>query len=143
MQPDKRSQAAPSLESLEARLRALPQPLVPLQLEARLLATVPAETLIPRWRRAVRVGLAGAAAACVLILLAWPRRDGKDPIVKPRGVESVHQVTPRLPDDSDNVVPWRTSRRVLDGVEMSPFTWPLAETSPLRRSTSIPPELFD
>src|SRR5260370_22901790 len=72
-----------SLESLEARLRALPPPPVPGDLETRLLSAIPAE--MPTWEQGsgsrrrwmVWVGLAGAlAAACWLIVLSWPRSDG-------------------------------------------------------------------
>jgi hypothetical protein len=31
----------------------------------------------------------------------------------------------------------------LDGADMPTFTWPLLETSPMRVSTTIPPDLLD
>jgi hypothetical protein len=141
---DRRPNPDESPEALEARLRALPRPPVPADLEARLLAAIPTETLVPPRRWAVWVGVAGAlAAACLLAVLAWPRRDGKGPAPGPTPRESAHQATPRPPDDSDDLAVWREARRVLDGAEPPTFTWPLEETLPIRVSTSLPPDLLD
>jgi hypothetical protein len=144
MHPERRPNPDGSSESLEARLRALPQPRVPADLEARLLATIPAEMPIPRRRWAAWVGAVGAvAAACSLAVLAWPRREGQNPVPNPPTIESAQQVIPRPPDDAASIAPWLQARRDPDGAEMPPFTWPLAETSPMRVSTSIPPDLLD
>src|SRR5688572_25756127 len=120
MHPERRPNPDRSAESLEARLRALPQPPVPAGLEARLLAAIPA----PRRRWAVWA-VAALAAACLLAALAWPRRDGAGP--GPR--EPERQVVHRPPDDLDGIAAGREARRVLDGAEPPPFTWPLEETS--------------
>src|SRR5262249_55626403 len=140
MHSERRPNPDRSPEALEARLRALPQPPVPAGLEARLLAAIPAAPPAPRRRWAVWVGLAGAlAAACLLAVLAWPRRDGRGPDPSAPGPP----VTPRPPDASDRLAAWREARRVLDGAEPSPFTWPLPETSPITAATAIPPDLLE
>ncbi|HEV2945773.1 MAG TPA: hypothetical protein VGX70_00260 [Gemmataceae bacterium] len=130
-----------SLESLEARLRALPRPPVPGDLETRLLSAIPVE--LPRWEQVsysrrrrwiVWAGLAGAlAAACLLIVLSWPRSDGsKIEVVKhDRG-------TPGNPDPP----PVREVRQDF-GPGLGTFTWPLEEDSPMLASTAIPPDLLD
>jgi hypothetical protein len=142
MHPEKRPNPNRSLELLEARLRSLPQPPIPADLEARLLATIPAERSIPRRRWGVRVGVFGAlAAACVLAVLAWPRPDGKHP--SPKRNESTSQVTHRPPDDSAHIASLRAARQVQDETEPPTFTWPLPEPSPMRFSTSIPPDLLN
>jgi hypothetical protein len=101
MYSDGRPNTDRSPESLEARLRALPQPPVPADLEARLLATIPGKTPIPQRRWGVWVGaVAASAAACLLAVLAWPGRDGKNPVPSPGTRESVHQVTVPSPSPS-------------------------------------------
>jgi hypothetical protein len=131
-----------SLESLEARLRALPAPAVPGDLEARLLSAIPVE--LPRWEQVsysrrrrwiVWAGLAGAlAAACLLIVLCWPKSDGsKTNIVKHDGGFSGNSDMP----------PRMESRRDSDAISAGTFTWPLEESSPMLASTAIPPDLLD
>jgi len=133
-----------SPESLEARLRALPLPPVPADLEPRLLASIPAEVPTRRRRWAVWLGAAGAlAAACLLVVLVWRGRSGRDPVPSPPTRDSAHQVTPRPPDDSASIARWLEARRILDEAETPTFTWPLEETSPLTVSTSVPPDLLD
>ena len=143
MHPKRRPNPDRSPEALEARLRALPQPPVPAELQARLLAAIPPERPIPQRRWAVWVGAVGTlAAACLLALLAWPGRTGKD-IPRPPTRGSARQSTPPAPDDSARITAWREARRVLEGAEPPAFTWPLEETAPLMVSTSIPPDLLD
>jgi hypothetical protein len=143
MHPEKRPNPDPSLESLEARLRALPQPPIPADLEARLLATIPAKRSLPR-RWGVRVGAIGAlVAACLLVVIVWPRRDRDLPITRPNTIESVQKATPRPPDDSARMASMRSARIVFDEAEPSTFTWPLPEPSPIRFSASIPADLLD
>jgi hypothetical protein len=144
MHPEKLPNRGRSPDSLEARLRALPLPAVPADLEARLLATVPAELPITHRRWAVWVGLGSAlVAACLLAVLAWPKGDGKAPVLPPEKRELTHQVPPAPPDDSDRLSAWRLTRRILDGAEPPPFTWPLQETTPPTIGTSIPSDLLD
>ncbi|HEV3259690.1 MAG TPA: hypothetical protein VG013_22675 [Gemmataceae bacterium] len=147
MHPERRPNPDRSPESLEARLRALPQPPVPADLEARLLATIPAEMPIPQRRWAVWVGAVGAlAAACLLAVLAWPERDDKHGALRPGTREPVRRVpvpSPEKSEDSARIAGWVAARRVLDGAETPTFTWPLEETTPIRVSSSIPPDLLD
>jgi WD40 repeat protein len=92
MHSERRPKPDRSPESLEARLRALPRPHVPAGLEARLLATIPADRPIPRRRRAAWIGAVGTlAAACLLAVLVWPRRSGKVPVPSPGTSESLQQ----------------------------------------------------
>src|SRR5437879_4932196 len=122
MHSDRRPNADRSPEALEARLRALPQSPVPADLEARLLATIPAERPIPPRRWAVRVGVVGAlAAACLLAVLAWLGRDGKGPAPRPPTTESARKDTPRPPDASASIAAWLESRRVLDEATIPTF----------------------
>jgi hypothetical protein len=156
MHPERRPNPDRSAEALAARLRALPPPPVPAGLEARLLATIPAALPTPeplplsppegkgRGRWVVWVGVAGAlAAACLLAILAWSGRDGNKPVPTSPTRESAHQPPPLPREDSASIRAWRESRRVLDGEEPPPFTWPLPETPPLRVLTSIPPDLLE
>src|SRR5262249_48766114 len=131
-------------EALAARLRALPQPPVPADLEARLLATIPAAMPGPRRRRAVWVGVGGAlAAACLLAILAWSGHDREKPVPNPPTSASAFQAPSRPPDGSAGSPDWLEARRNPDGPDMPPFTWPLEEKSAFKVSTSIPPDLLD
>ena len=137
MHPERPSHDRPA-DALEARLRALPPPAVPAGLEARLLATIPAERPTARRRWAVLIG--ALAAACLLALLAWQRRGGNESLPSPGKGDSANRVAL---DDSARIAAGRQARRVLDGEEPPTFAWPLDETSPLTVSTAIPPELLD
>ena len=129
-----------SLESLEARLRALPPPPVPGDLEGRLLSAIPTELPQLRdvsnsYRRRLMIwgGLAGAlAAASLLVVLSWPKSDGSKKEVVKQDRES--------PGDSAKV-PLETRHDF--GTSLATFTWPLDETSPMLASTAIPPDLLD
>jgi hypothetical protein len=162
MHPERRPNPDRSPEALAARLRALPQPPIPAGLEARLLAAIPPVGLVRRagtgqgsrsargtyWgtmrrRWAVWAGVIGAvAAACLLAVLGWRGRDGRNPIPNPKGNVSVRRGSPQPPDDSARGA-WREARRVLDGGEPAPFAWPLPQTTPRTFTTSIPAALFD
>src|SRR5438552_16914769 len=107
--PPERSEK-PGPESLEARLRRLPPPPVPADLESKLLATIPAGVsfpvhnsrtasgvaLAPRvlpaltqpgspgsWVRWIG-GVSALAAACLLIVLAWPNGEGQKQVKDPK-----------------------------------------------------------
>ena len=155
MCPERRPNPERSPDSLEARLRALPKPPIPTNLEGRLLATIPAEMPIPqaprsargregraRGRWAVWAGVVGAlAAACLLVFLAWPRRDGTPPDPSPGKTQSTHKDTPPL-DDSASIAVLLKARRGLDEPQTATFTWPLPEASPIGVRASIPSDLF-
>jgi len=104
-----------------------------------------AEPSSPRIRRrAVTVGLVGAlAAACLLAVLALRRHDGKNPLPQSPSGLSANQLRPRSKADSARTTSWLETRRLLNGEEITSFTWPLPGTPPIGVSRSIPPELLD
>jgi hypothetical protein len=155
-----RPSSGPSPESLESRLRALPQPPVPSDLEARILAGNPAKASnddeIPRvtrntsrrWRLGVRaVASVAAAAACLLAVRFWPepndRRIAAVLAANPQSTKPVQQATPKTQSDSLWTTPWLKGGHDLDETEMPTFTWPIQEKSPLVLSTALRPDLFD
>jgi hypothetical protein len=149
MQPQRRPNSDRSPEALEARLRALPGPPIPSDLEARLLAAIPAE--MPHCRRvsrrrrwAVWAGAAVALAAACLLAVLWTRHDGggaKEQIISPVPQPSTLASIPE--EGSAAMARWLAARRGLDGAERPTFTWPIQEKSPLMVSTSISPDLLD
>jgi hypothetical protein len=158
MPTERRQNPNRPLESLESSLRAWPQPPVPADLEARLLASIPAEMPLARRRWGIWVGVVCASAAsCLLAVLTWPGRDNKNLVSRapasssvrqvtvpsPPSHVSAHQITPRPPKQSASIAPWLEVRGILAGAKTTTFTWPIEETSPLRMSTSIPPDLLD
>jgi hypothetical protein len=138
MHPETPSAGRPA-DSLEAQLRALPPPPVPDGLEARLLAAIPAPRPAPRRRWAVWVGVAGAAAACLLAVLAWLGRDGKNPGPRPEPPERALEAPTRPPD----AFAWWLARRDLDEAETPPFAWPLEETPPVTVAAARAPDLLN
>jgi len=140
MHPERRPKPDRSRESLKAKLRALPPPPIPGDLEARLLAAIPA-----RMRRrhywGVGLGLVGAAAAaCLIVVLMWPRRDQTGALPMPPQTASVPRTAPQTPDDATaRLAAWR----VRGGEQVAAFAWPLEETSPMRATATIPPELLN
>jgi hypothetical protein len=117
----------------------LPQPAVPADLEARLLAAIPAARSMPSRRWAIWV--VALAAACVLIALVWRGRDGgRGTVPNDPTSSSDRQVTPRLPERRDRRP---DADREPDLVTMPAFVWPIEETSPMRVSTPISPDLLD
>ncbi|HEV3142664.1 MAG TPA: hypothetical protein VGZ47_02150 [Gemmataceae bacterium] len=144
MQPERRPSPDRSLEALEARLRALPSPEIPADLEARLLAAIPAVVPSPRRRRAVWLGLTAALAAALLLgVFIWQGRFGKRSVPEPEKSVSVQPVRPNPSPNPAEVRPWQEARRDLNAEETPAFRWPLAETEPIRETKSIPRELLD
>jgi hypothetical protein len=160
MQPKRLPNQDGSLEVLAARLQALPQPPVPADLEARLLAAMPPEMLIqPRQlqggaaseergtirfsRRGWAVWVGALAAACFLVVFTRPARDGKSPVPIPPGDGQEVRVRPKPSGASDSVAEWWMVRGNLDVAESKTFSWPIQEKSPITVSTAIPPDLFE
>ncbi len=156
MQFRKRPKSDRSLEGLEARLRGLAQPRIPGELEARILAAVPATLVVDkdeivrrtlrasrRWRMTVLAGASVAAAACFLAVRIWPEHEERHvapALVADHGsTGSALQAASRPQSD----MPWFKAREDLVDTEMPTFTWPVQEKSPLMVSTSLRPDLFD
>ena len=156
MQPQGRSDSDGFSEPLERRLRNLPPLPIPDDLEARLLAAIPAENLreilhcvcASRQRRTLWAGAGVAfATACLLTVLLWPKIEDKDTVhrlaVNPDKSEAAHQSAPERPDESLNIVSRLEDRRCLMELERQAFTWPIHEKSPLMVSSEIPRDLLD
>jgi hypothetical protein len=158
MHPEKRPNPDRFAE-LEARLRALPLPPLPSDLEARLLGNIPAARSIP-WRRWSLVGAIGAlVAACLLAVLAWRGRDGKSPVPLREQGDPAHVHGPGLPGPpagdpsagrgsadsivADHFAARLQARRTLEEAESPLFNWPLETTASLRTATTISPDLLD
>jgi hypothetical protein len=146
-----------SLESLEARLRALPQMPVPGDLESRLLAAMPVRASIVTRRSAIAprprhfVIWTGAslaiAASCLLVVRFWKEPDdqhtGATVIVNPETTDLARQFTNRQPENSRRILPWFPARPDPDDTEMPAYSWPIQEKSPLLVSSALRPDLFD
>jgi hypothetical protein len=146
-----------SLESLEARLRALPQPLVPGDLESKLLAAMPLETSIETQRSALArrprhfvlwaAASLATAAAILLVVRFWPKPDDQHPaatvVLHPKVINVAPQITDREPDISRRILPWFEAQLDPDETELPTFSWPIQEKSPLIVSTALRPDLFD
>jgi hypothetical protein len=157
MQNQRQPQSDRSLESLETRLRTLPVLPVPNDLEARLLAAIPPEIsykMTRPWRalqirpRAVWVCAAFAlAAGIVMAVRLWPAAGneitGISVVEQPVEKNSTQEVTPQGQEYSPRITPSLEFRRGIDTAEMSTFTWPVQEKSPLMVSSAIPHELLD
>jgi hypothetical protein len=145
MHPERRLNPQRSPESLGEKLRSLPQPALPAGLESRLLAGIPPSMPTPRLRWPVWAGVAGiVAAACLLVVLAWPRRDRKEPIPNPENRETVHKDTSQRSNDPEDIIPNpRTFGRDLDEADLPAFNWPISETTPGTLLTSLPADPLD
>ena len=157
MLPRRRPSSDRSLKSLESRLRALPRPPVPGDLEARLLAAIRAAASheVPRRARgsrrrriAVWAGAAAVlAAACSLAVLLWSgpgrNRTGPNVVANPAIRQPAHALTPQQPGYSLDITPWLEARRDLDEAERPLFTWPVQEETPLMVSTALRRDLLD
>jgi hypothetical protein len=158
MHPEKRPNPDRFAE-LEARLRALPLPPLPPDLEARLLVNIPAARPSP-WRRWSLVGAIGAlAAACLLAVLAWHGRDGKSPVPLRENNDPAHAHGPGLPRSpagdpsagrgsadsigADHLAARLQARRALEEAESPLFNWPLETTASHRTPTTISHDLLD
>jgi hypothetical protein len=144
MHPEELPNLDRSLDSLEARLRALPPPPVPAGLEARLLAATPARLPTPRRRWGARaIAVAGLAAAGLLAILAWPGRDGNNVIIGPPTSQTAAKVSPRPTEEPNSMAALLKAQRDLDEADPPSFTWPLPPTPPLTLSTATPADLLD
>lgn len=146
MHDNRSTDSNPLAGSLEARLRALPQPPVPADLERRLLATLPVPRLFARAVRPVvpRRWLAPAAvcgtlaAACLLIALALPRGDATRSVAntdQPRHVAAETNVAAALAGNR--------MRPLFDGSKPPKFAWPLAGAPSLTAASRVCAVSFD
>jgi hypothetical protein len=142
------------LESLEAELRALPQPAVPGDLEARILAAAPARArteaprVVGRARRVLWATVLAAAAACVLLAIRWrPHAADRqsDSVVQSNSVPTKldQLATPRPPREAQRFPRWFEAQADTDDSEITPFAWPVRESTPVMASTAGGSELFD
>jgi hypothetical protein len=157
MRSQRRPRSDRSPESLETRLRALPQPPVPSDLEARLLAVISVRTpnqwpLSVRaslgWRLAVWAGASVAVAAgCFLAVRFWPgpgdQNVARGTIPNAVSTDRAPQLTHRQAGESLWTTPWLRAQQELDGTDLPTFTWPIQEKSPLMVSTALRPDLLD
>jgi hypothetical protein len=145
------------LESLEARLRALPRAPVPGGLESRLLAAMPvrASNVTRRSAFAVRprhfviwaAASIATAASCLLVIRFWPepndRHTAASVVLNPETTDFARPLPDRQPDNSHRILPWFQDRLDPDDTEMPTYSWPIQEKSPLMVSTALRPDLFD
>jgi hypothetical protein len=146
-----------SLESLEARLRALPPTPVPGDLKSRLLAAMPVRASIVTRRSAIAprpahfVIWAGAslaiAASCLLVVRFWPLPDDQhsaaSKLSNPETIDLARHLTDRQPENSRRMLPWFRARLDPDETEMPTYSWPIQEKSPFLVSTAFRPDPFD
>jgi hypothetical protein len=130
-------------DPLEEELSALrphePSPGFRRRVARRLAEAAPAPH-VRRWWLALAGGL---AAACVLAAVAWSLREGKAPTESRGTGPSARQAGPPAPDDAVRIRELAEGRRVVDGVQVLTFRWPVPVTSPATPSASIPPDLFE
>ncbi|HJT32747.1 MAG TPA: hypothetical protein VJ783_11960 [Pirellulales bacterium] len=153
MHDNRSTDSNPLAGSLEARLRALPQPRVPADLERRLLAAIPAAQPLARadrpaarayrsaspWRWLAAAGVCGMlAAACLLIALALPRGDATRSVAKtdqPR--HSAGQTNAAAAPAGNRMRPF------FDASKPPKFAWPLAGAPSLTAASRLRAVSFD
>jgi hypothetical protein len=157
MHRPRKSSSGRSLESLEARLRALPQPTVPSDLEARILSAMPAlasnemvrsARTSRRRRLAIWAGASLATAASCLLAIRFlattaDQNTARAGARNPEATESARQLTLRQPDESQRVFPSFAAQREVDETAIPTFTWPIREKSPSIASIALRPDLLD
>src|SRR5262249_50731730 len=132
-------------ESLEARLRRLPAPPVPADLEARLLARIPARVPIRSRRWIWWTGaLSALAAACFLIGILSHKGDRQKSGQKNNGFAADGSENSIARSSSQDKVSARLqAQRDPDLLKLPPFTWPVDEANHVTLSSSIPSDLLD
>ena len=127
-------------ECLEARLRALPQPVFPVGLESRLLAAIPAKQSTAQPRRVIRVGTVVALVTVgSLAVFTWLWSDGNDPVPDPEASTSGQPLSSPTVGASEHASASWSAPRLLQNAESSSFTWPIENSL----TSSIPPDLLD
>ena len=122
----------PSAGSLEARLRALPQPAVPSGLERRLLANIPATAKAPRRLRRVAALVGLAAAAClVAVVVHFMRAHGPEEqhVADLKRAHNNGQVNSSDSGKSGQFVSRGTAADFSGSLGPPGFAWPLAGSS--------------
>jgi hypothetical protein len=130
------------LEALKARLRSLPKAPVPAGLEARLLAAIPTQKRIRKKHLPV-VWIGALAAACFLAVFARLVRERHKPASGPSPNQVVQDIKGSSANNCDTMARWQLARRIVEGEDPPPFTWPLQKMSPTRVPNSIRFDLLD
>jgi hypothetical protein len=155
MHSDEDPKPDPSLEALAARLRALPEPPMPANLEARLLAAV--STLRPAhvtsvaasaaanrqgWF-AVACAVGAIAAACLVAILITGKPDNS--LVTQTTPVDLHSVSNAFStaDELGGISLSPVDRRILQGAGLSTFRWPVGRIPSAGDAHSIPRDLLD
>ena len=126
-------------ESLEARLRSLTPPLVPGELEARILAAIPVVTPHVRnlslRRRPLFAGasIASVAACFLVVLVLRSLQHPSGGVLDPRlvGTHDGNQSEQVQSGKFLDIVARLEDRRGLNELELPMFSWPIHETSEL------------
>lgn len=146
MHDNRSTDSNPPAGSLEARLRALPPPSVPADLERRLLAAIPAPRPFARANRPIAprhwlaaAGVCGTlAAACLLIALALPRGDATKSVADTDETRYVTAETNVAAAHAGN-----RTRPVFDASKPPKFAWPLAGSPTLTAASRVRAVSFD
>lgn len=122
----------PSAESLATRLRALPQPAVPPDLERRLLANIPAAAKSSPQHRGIAAVFGLAAAAClVAAVVHFVALYGgeKHQLTEVKSTHDGGQFRTSKSGNSGRLVSRAVAAEFPDGLGPPMFAWPLAGIS--------------
>jgi len=145
----------PSLEALAARLRALPEPPVPANLEARLLAAIasgqparvsPVIAEDSASRRQAWLAVAGTVLALAMVgllaIFVWQGR-GDNGLVSVTDAAPAEQNSISAADEWTGIALSPIDQRILSASNVSSFRWPIQETRPAKASSTIRGDLLD
>jgi hypothetical protein len=146
----------PPLEALASRLRSLPEPPVPADLEARLLRAISRATParvstevapLSAERKQEWFALAATVLALAMVgllaIFAWRDRGENDAVSVAQTSQPPSANASSDLDDLNDVVMSPIDRRILSGAGLSSFNWPVQEIPPARASSAIPTDLLN